>query len=443
MRRLHAYAGFLVSFWLLVLTLTGLLLNHEKNLFSLDFLWRVELPRSLFSDQALKRNGKADITSAVKTPAGYFIGAFSGLYAPSGRRVYEGRVFKVELLRSRPRPELLLATDDGLKLYKAGKVETLALKGRKVTAVSLSYPKVLLVVDRRDLYLYDFNEKRTLFIPTPLKAEPTKEVTLKRFVRDFHYGRGLLPGESSALLNDAFSVALLVSTVSGFLYFLVRKSRRRRLKRFLFRVHASRLLIVTLPFVLLLALTGLFINRPRLYEPLLKEKLPELLTPPVYRAPFYDVWDADLSSGTVRIATRLGLYELKRGRWELVYEGFTYRLRRFGERLYLAGMGVPNRLLYKGRCYELPGVVKMPVDFVVKNGQVVPVSRSELPLEREKLPLYEFLLSLHDATLITPVLNDLTGVLTVFLTLSASYFWLKRIKVRFTAKMPQPGRSED
>jgi len=278
-------------------------------------------------------------------------------------------------------------------------------------------------------------KKEVLPLPVPEKAQLPDEVRLGRFLRDFHYGRGLLTQPASAYLNDLFSVVLLWSLITGlFLFFVRRVKGKRDAKRLLYRLHGTRLLLLFFPFVFFLVLTGLFINRWELYRPVVELKVPLEWLPPVYREPYADVWDLDYDGKTVRVATRLGLYRLDGDGWSLECEGFVYKLRRFGEKLYLSGMGVPNRVLTKRGCEVLADTPRMPVDFVKEEGKVIPVVRSEVKLERSSLPLYAFLLALHDASLLGYrflLLNDLTAIGALFLYLSALYFWWKRIKELF------------
>jgi len=104
LRKLHRWIGLLSFLWLFLLTFSGLLLNHEKNLFSLGFLWRWEVPASFFHPDALKAHANRDVSSLVKTEKGTFVGAMTGLYDSRGRRIYEGRVFKLVPLRGKVFP---------------------------------------------------------------------------------------------------------------------------------------------------------------------------------------------------------------------------------------------------------------------------------------------------------------------------------------------------
>ncbi|NPA32036.1 MAG: hypothetical protein GXO04_00240 [Aquificae bacterium] len=429
-RKLHRVAGVLSFLWLFLLTLSGLLLNHEKNLLSWDFLWRWEVPISLFHPDALKAHANRDITSLLNTKKGLFIGAMTGFYDPSGKRLYKGRVFKLEPLTNEGTP-IALATDDGIKIFDGKRIKDLTLTGQVVTSLSVNYPKAIAVIKKRELYLVDLKDGSTLPLPTPQVAELPEKVRLGRFVRDFHYGRGLLTQPLSAYLNDLFSLALLWSTLTGFVLFFVRKLKgKRKTKRLLYRLHGTKSLLLTLPFVFLLLLTGLFINRWELFLPLMRAEVPLNLLPPAYRSPHTDIWDVDYDGRTVRIATRVGLYRLDAGIWRLECEGFAYKLRRFGEKLYISGMGAPNRVLTKEGCEILTNTPHMPVDFVKKDGKVVPVVRNRVKLERSSLPLYTFLLSLHDTSAIGYrflLLNDITALLSLFLCVSALYLWGRRL----------------
>jgi len=437
-RKLHRKLGILIVFWFFLLTITGILLNHEKNTYDFPFLWKIELPLFFFSDYALKINGNRDITSLHKTAKGTFVGSMTGLYhLESGRKLYNGRVFKIEPLRTKLGERdnyLFLATDKSLKLLSGNQIKSVALKDKIITSVAVFYPFAFAVEKKKKIYAVNLLNGLVTELKTPSAVELPKSIRLGRFVRDFHYGRALFENPLSAYLNDLFSLTLLWSIVTGLVLLLVRRTRgNRKKKRLFYKLHGTLFLSLFLPFVFLLVLTGLFINRWDLYRGLMDKEVSFFLVLPPYREPISDIWDIDYDGKSLRVATRLGLYRLNRDRWVLECEGFAYKLRRFGKKLFISGMGAPNRLLKDGKCTILKGTPSMPIDFVKDKKGVIAIKREGVKLERSSLPLYIFLLSLHDTSLLGShllILNDITALLGLFLMLSALYFWWKRVKIK-------------
>ncbi|WP_457639332.1 PepSY domain-containing protein [Persephonella sp.] len=437
--KLHKVAGVLIGLWLFNLSLTGLLLNHEKNLFQLDFMWQWTLPSRLFSSDALKMHRFREVSSYKVHPENgrQLIGSMRGLFVNTGegfKQVFKGRVFKIEPYRDKNLKEdystVFLATDDGIYRYSwNGMPQPAGMQGMVITAISVYGNTVFCAVEKKFLYRFDLVSGKAEEIE--IKSMPKVEhINFRRFVRDFHYGRGVADQPVSAVLNDIVSAWWLWLIVSGYLiFFLYRQSKKRKIQKVSIRklvfFHSNVFTLIMIPFIFLLALTGLFIDHPRFFSPLINFNLPLWSMPPVYHSPEKDIWDIDYDGKVLRVGNRFGLYTSSDMKNFLIErKGFAYKLRRIENRLYLSGMGAPSGY-FDGKKWHILKL-HMPVDFVL-DGK--PVKRNELPVFSKNIPFYTFMVTLHDGSFFHRYfifLNDVGAVLTFVLLFTGTVRYIKR-----------------
>jgi len=437
LKKIHRLSGLIFGVWLFILGVTGLLLNHDKNDFSLDFLWNIEIPDFFLSEDALKKHKNREITSYLKCKNKEFIASQRGLFVKVENywiKVFNGRVFKaVSAINedfSQCFSKVILATDTGVYTFENGKINLLGLKNKVITSVAVYNDTIFAVEKKRKIFKKDGNS----FVPVqlPEDAETPQYVKFGRFVRDFHYGRGLLLNPASMWINDFASAVWVFLTVSGGLLFLIRKRiisiKYKTIKSF----HSNIWVLLTAPLIFLLALTGLFIDHPKLFSFITSADVKTSYLPPVYKEAYKEIWDIDFDGKTLRIGTRYGVYALKNGYLKLESKGFAYKFIRIGDRLFVSGMGSPNRVFDGKNWNNFKSKVHMPVAFIKEGNKVKAVSKNDIKFNVSAVPLYTFLLSFHDGSIFDKnfiLLNDFSAVAVFVLLITGLIFYLKRVKL--------------
>ena len=161
--------------------------------------------------------------------------------------------------------------------------------------------------------------------------------------------------------------------------------------------------------------------------------IPSALLPPVYGSLRHDIWSVDLGDGgVVRIGNRYGVFAFANGKWRLESPGFAYRMMREGDRLYVSGMGAPNRIYENGEWHILPrtphmfrAVVQTPegIRFFSPHGTSLP-----LPTFND-ITLYTLLLGIHDGTFFAswwPWVNDAAALALLLLLFTGTMRWWRK-----------------
>lgn len=445
--KIHKWAGIFIGFWLLNLSVTGFFLNHEKNSYDFDFLWEISIPASLFNEYSLNNHRYREVNSYKAHPEkGWkLIGSMRGLFISKGRefkKVFSGRVFDIEPFREDDFNEdfstVYIATERGIYRYDWNKEpELIGLKGKIITSISVLSKKIIAVEQKKKIWLLDLKENSLKELRVESIKSP-QSVSLMRFVRDFHYGRGLFKNPLSMLLNDLFSLWWSYLTLSGTLvFFLYRRLKVKRKGRDLLlmviRTHSNYATIFIIPFIFLLALTGLIIDHPNFFRKFVSFSIPVKVMPPIYHNPGDDIWGIDFDGRFLRIGTRYGVFVSEDFRsFSLESEGFAYKVIRVKDTLFVSGMGSPSRFLKEGRWISLEKT-HMPIDFLKTDKGVFPVMRKDIPVFSEKVPLYTLLLSLHDGSFFHKhfiFLNDMAAILTFLLLITGTIRFLKRKRYR-------------
>ena len=444
--KLHKLVGIFVSFWLFNLALTGFLLNHEKNLLNFDFLWNINIPDRFFSKDALERHRFREVTSYKVHHKKHWeaIGSMRGFYVNKGngfKKIFDGKVFKIEPYRDSNFREnfdvLYLATNKGIYKYTwIGVPIRLDLKEKNITSISINGNWIVFVKNKKDIYMYNLHTGNIMSI-IPYVSEIPKNISLNRFVRDFHYGRGVFTNPFSAYMNDFFAIWMIIMIFSGFAilfiykYLKIYKYKKGKNKlNFAIKLHSNKITLISIPFVFLLTITGIFIDHPKFFKPITNLKINTSIMPPAYHLPEKDIWDIDFDGKYIRIGTRIGIYKTNiskiqgnKLKFSLEKSVFAYKFIRNGKVLFLSGMGNPSFRLENGNWKMVN--IHMPVDFV--KGK--PIKRNELPIFSNTLPLYAFLLTLHDGSFFDKnliYLNDLSGFLVVVLLITGLIRYMKR-----------------
>jgi len=458
-RKLHKKAGILAGFFLLILGLTGFFLNHDQWKF--QYHWT--LPNSVLPDAVAKADKKLFQAKTVhpENSNWVIVAGLRGAYlSENGGLDYtltsEHQFYALRWMGSR----LLAATEDGiLSSQDAGQSwQDFALQGRWVNALAVDSGNILASVDKKLLITLDsrgqISNQAIVAIP---ETELADGVNLSRFVRDFHYGRGFLDDGWSLLLNDIATWILLFSTLSGFWIWFALRSAKKRAKegaresaeknqtrmpliKKVMAMHSYGVVLLAIPFLFLLAVTGIVLDHSKFFNKPLKSvhwSMDSL--PPVYKTLREDIWSVDIELDedrwVYRMGNRYGVYEsTDLQSWKKVSDGFAYRMKRLDDTLYVSGMGAPART-YHGETgwmhFKAPHMFR---DIYHIDGKQVIFCGHSKKADHQTPKLndstfYSIMLTLHDGTFFAEWwiwVNDIASILLIILLATGLLRWLKK-----------------
>lgn len=430
--KLHKIAGISAGVFLIILSISGFFLDHDKW----GFLYTTTF--SSVPSQTLPKQNRL-YTSYYKdlnNPNHIVVGSHRGLFESfdAGKDFVTVASFQVLAIKAYAN-QLYVATSNGIYTYNNKKLEQIALDGAYITAMSISKNSIVAVVDKEKLVTIDKETHKVLHVTqVSIDKELLKEdIKLSRFVRDLHYGRGVFDGDLSLLINDYGAVMLSFLAVSGFvIWFFIKRKIYPKLVRKLIRMHASLFAIMAVfPFVIL-AVSGIFLDHASFLARFMKSvTIPHAVLPPVYDRLKSDIWSVDYDGKVYRVGNRYGIYTSKDlQKWSLENRGFAYKMIRKGEKLYISGMGAPNRVLENGKYRILDKSPHMFRDIVIDNGNVLYLSMQNIADFHvptfENITLYTLLLTLHDGSFFSSWwiwVNDFAAVMLFILCLSGIIRW--------------------
>ena len=429
--KIHKYSGLSAGILLLILSFTGFFLDHKNWSFMYDISFE-NLPQSVYAHE--KRLVEAYWIDP-KDPEHVIVGSRRGIFD----KQVDGfvKTLNKQCLALRSEGErLYAATNDGVYILENKAWKLFALEGEFINALSVYNDKLLVSMDKKWLGLLDVKSGNILSKTEVLitEEELSNDISLSRFVRDLHYGRGLFDGLSSLLINDYAALVLLFLSVSGYLiWYLITNKKKVNLSRKLIRLHANVFVLAAIfPFLILL-ITGVFLDHPKLLGSFMRSvKIPYEVLPPVYGTLKEDIWSVDLDAKSYRIGNRYGIYESDDLRsWKMVSKGFGYKMKRLDERLYVSGMGAPNRILEDEQWKILPKTPHMFKDINLLDDKAQFLShksKMQLP-EMKSASLYSFLLALHDGTFFSEWwvwINDVAALLLLVLGVTGTIRYLRK-----------------
>lgn len=284
---LHKWAGLCAGAWLLVLGVSGILLDHD------EWRWQRQMtvPESWLSAR-VARLLPATVMRYVAVdgaqPHRWLGGSERGLWlTEDGGANWRDVAFpeggQPQVLRF-ARPDggslegIIVATDDGLwrTADRGASIERFALAGMRIDSLTAgSHPGELVGVAGHERI---FRIRRSS--PSQIEWLNLDEVAVKGlpetvsvydFVFDLHFGYGIFGRTASTLINDLGGLAMAVLAISGFLYwFLPWRWRRRRAgpgpkarretHRWLYRTHATVFGLLALIPIVYLSVTGILLD---------------------------------------------------------------------------------------------------------------------------------------------------------------------------------------
>ena len=486
LRLAHKWAGLTAAAWLVVLGVTGVLLDHPDyrplNQLTVPESWgspdltrfiRITYMRQIAVDPDDQRRWigaserglwRSDDRGGNWRPVG-----FDGIdFVPQVRAlvVDAGRGFD----------RAIVATDEGLWIRDgADRVVRLALDDRNVTSLANDFEpgRLVGVTDRTRLFALDLDSGDVSWRePAPIEPVIAGEVPLTRYILNNHFGHGLFEGGAGIAVNDLGGIAMLVLGVTGFSYWFVRRRWRRRpevataeTKRrwtvWLYRSHGPIIGVLGAIPILYLSVTGIFADHIRsIYGWAQEISVPQVLVPAGFsmRSLAHDIQDVVAypgEPGRLTIATRKGLYESYDGgeSWlpnpELPIQkadyGNSLNLFRVGDTLFL-GAGVSASFYKAGGAGWAPvtGLITgissgaaSEGQLFLKNSQGVfsgdlaadLVQTDVKPPPLEGMPLFLYLADVHTGLAIHPLfpwVNDLIALCAIVLVISGPIIWWRR-----------------
>ncbi|MDF1879754.1 PepSY domain-containing protein [Sulfurimonas sp. MAG313] len=429
--KVHKYSGLLAGALLFLLAFTGFFLDHKNWSFMYTLSFE-NVPESVYAHE--KRLVEAYWVDP-KDETRIIVGSRRGIYHKQNNNFVKTLDLQCLSLRFNGQ-HLFAATDDGIYILKDKVWSPFALQGEYINALSTYKGKILASLDKKELILLDASDA-TIFKREPVlisEDELKQDIKLSRFVRDLHYGRGLFDGLSSLLINDYAAFVLMFLSLSGYLiYYLIKTKKQAALSRKLIRLHANIFVIVaTIPFVILL-ITGVFLDHPKLLGKFMSSAtITQAILPPVYSSLEEDIWSVDLGDDIYRVGNRYGVYESSNMQsWKQVSRGFAYKMKHLEGSIYVSGMGAPNRIFKDKSWRTLPKTPHMFRDLnIIKDKKEFLSHNSKMELPKfEGASLYSILLALHDGSFFASWwvwVNDIGAILLLILAITGTLRYLRK-----------------
>ncbi len=433
--KIHKFAGLSAGLVLLVLGLTGFLLDHKNW----SWLYDVKVNNTFLPQSTIDKESRLYQTHLTAFDTIY-IATKRGVYAQQGDHQSLSLDHSTNDIRfDMTTQSLYAATSDGIFVKRGVKDWTLlALRDSYVNAISVAKGKVFASVDKKDLYLVDGITGKTGALPEVALDLQQRDISLSRFVRDLHYGRGLFDDGWSLLLNDIAALYILLLAVTGYWMFVIIQRQRRGIKskkhylKKLTKVHANWMAVVLgFPFFILLV-TGIFLDHARFFQPFLSStKVPPSLQPTVYTTLHEDIWSVEYDAKSFFIGNRFGIFKSEDKKvWHEVSKGFGYKMMRLNDELFISGMGAPNRKQKPDGTFAI--LPKTPHMFKSVSQEESLKFHKEFPITYEDTSLYTIMLTLHDGSFFASWwiwINDYASVMLFVLMITGSirYFRKKRL----------------
>jgi hypothetical protein len=442
-RKIHKISGLIAGVVVLILSITGLFLNHDNWKFlhniTIDTVPKelYKINNSTFNSYLINPNDNTHIIT------GGMRGVFESF---DGGKTFDKTLNEITYSIKHEDNFLYVATSNGI--YKRAFKKTIwnkyLLDGKIISSLNIYKSRLIAVEDRTTVVLVDLNTNSILNSSEINISEELlkKDITLARFVRDLHYGRGIFDGDISLLINDYAAIILIILGFSGFILWWFIKNIKNNSKyknsiKTIVKLHSNIFSIIAIIPIIILIITGIFLDHGKDLNKFMRESIiPNSFLPPVYRTLKSDIWGADFDGTNFYIANRYGVFkssDLKN--FELVSEGFAYKMIREDENLYISGMGSPNRILTNDNFNILENSPHMFKDVFLENGNIKYLGhKNELKLPIfENVTLYTFLFSLHDGSFFAPWwiwINDIASVLLLILLVTGLIRWYLRSNLR-------------
>ncbi len=481
--KIHRWLGLAAALWLTILGATGIVLDHPD--------WRI--PNQVTVPEAW---GSPDLTRFIRItymrqilvdPADdnrWLGGSERGLWRSGdggqswAQISFDGLDYSPQILSLVHDPSGdLIATDDGVWRQSLQSPATrIALEGKVVNSLSRSARdgELVGVTARSEVFFLrpatgDIEWRETAAIEPVISGD----VPLSRFILNMHFGHGLVEGAAGVLINDFSGLALIILSLSGFLYWFMRRrwrkrpgrvsaARKRRTTAWLYRSHAPIIGLLALIPIFYVSVTGIFGNHIRaLYKWAESTPVPAAVVPAGFSmrsldGDIQDVVAATDDSGDLLLVTRKGLYRSTDDARTWLRDntlpiqkadyGNSLNMFRVDDVLFIgAGLNASYFSNDYGRSWSavegpftgISSGSRCGDDWCLKNSQGVfrgetpgLVAMTDVkPPPLEGMPLFLFLADIHTGHAIHPAFPWISDVLTFFalvLVFTGPFLWWRR-----------------
>ncbi len=441
-RKIHKVSGISAGVVLFLLAFTGFFLDHDNW----NFLYNIKVPNAVIPASVIAEGSRlSEVFLIDKEEENHVVSAgLRGVFVSNDKGEKYTKTLSLQcysILQDTTASRYYAATSDGIYLSwdKGNTWKPFALRNKVVNALSLHNDKLFASTNKSVVALISNEGEVLLEKPVRIPANQLNEkISLSRFVRDLHYGRGLFDNGWSLLINDISALFLSFLVISGYLiwYFIrqikCRKNNRTKQVKLFIRLHSTIMsLIVAIPLILL-TLTGIVLDHSGFFSPFLRSiSISSNHLPPVYHSLREDIWSVDIYKDIYRVGNRYGVYKSEDlTSWELENKGFTYRMKRLGNQLYVSGMGAPNRLYNKDLNWHIlkntPHMFR-DINLVENKPVYFNFRKPDMPLpELQTTTLYTILSTLHDGKFFAPwwvYVNDGASFFLFMLFASGAIRW--------------------
>jgi hypothetical protein len=442
--KIHKYTGIMSGILLLLLTISGFFLNHDNW----KFLYTTTVPNSYLPAQTIKQNIRLYNTYHIDSQYNniHILAGFRGIYRSNDFGKNYGHVFDIPVydLVAINNKDYYAATSQGVYLSqdKARTWQLFALPDEAITSLSFDDEKLLISIEKSELVLLD--KQGEILSRTSVSILPSElqhDISMGRLVRDIHYGRGIFDDGLSLLLNDFSTLWLTLLALSGYiLWYLIKNIRHNKSYKkplsFLLKIHASSWVLIAVIPLILLAVTGIFLDHSQFFGKFLRQtKISHTILPPIYNSLKEDIWSIDIHDGVYRIGNRYGIYKsTDMKQWKLESKGFAYKMMRENSQLFVSGMGAPNRI-YNNKQWSLlnnkPHMFKS-INTVENKRSYFSTHHTDISFPKvTDTSLYTILLSIHDGSFFASwwvFVNDIASILLLLLLYTGLRLWYRRVK---------------
>ncbi len=430
--KLHKVSGISAGVILFILSVSGFFLDHDKwsflytTTFSSVPAHTLHFENRLFTSYYQEKND----------PKHIIVGGHRGLFEILNGANKFKKISSLQVQAIIPYAhQLYLATSNGIYTYNNQQFKQVALNGKYITAMSIEKNKIIAVVDKEEVLVLDRN---TFKILNETKVHIDKkllneDISLSRFIRDLHYGRGIFDDDLSLFINDYSAIILTCLALSGYIiWFFIKRKQYPKFVRKLIKMHANIFVVFATFIFVILAITGIFLDHASALSQFMRSTtINHNILPPVYSTLKSDIWSVDYDGKFYRIGNRYGIYKSQNLKnWSLDNKGFAYKMIRKDGNLYISGMGAPNRILENEKYKILKNTPHMFRDVILENDKVAYFSSMNhknftLPTFQD-ITLYTLILSLHDGSFFSSWwkwVNDFAAVLLLILSVTGVMRW--------------------
>ncbi|MDQ7061049.1 MAG: PepSY-associated TM helix domain-containing protein [Sulfurimonas sp.] len=435
LHKLHKFAGLTAGLVLIILGISGFLINHDK--------WSFLYTTTFTNVPQTTKDADAKLFEAYwinpEDEQHRIVGGKRGIFESfDGAKTFEKMTSLQCLALKSDKQNIYAATSDGIYILTDAIWTPFALSESYINALSVSKTSLVAIIEKHELIHINKADAKVLSRNiVSIEAEKLEEsITLSRFVRDLHYGRALFDGDISLLINDYGGIVISLLGMSGYIiWILIKRKKAPKLTRKLIKMHASWFSILAIVPLLILAVTGIFLDHSKALGKFMGSvTISHSVLPPVYSSLEHDIWSVDYDDKSFRIGNRYGVYksdDLKT--WNLESKGLAYRMIRKENTLYISGMGSSNRI-YDGE-YKF---LKAP--FMFRDVSIVNETQKYFATcgkcvtgvpTFEDATLYSLMLTLHDGTFFAQWwiwINDYVSVALIVLLITGSTRWFYKRK---------------